>query len=167
MRSFRAGSTACSPFRRRARLAASHRQTRPRPLPRGGTRLQPARGLKPRLRACVPRRRAKSRWRSRSPSIWKSSASRRGLPPRIANYDLGRRNAEARSRRSVDPLARSDFDAVHRACQFGEHGGLVPEAGGDFRTVSSGRSSSKSVITATMNGCEIVFSNPIGTGMSS
>src|SRR5262249_18621933 len=57
-----------------------------------------------------------------------------------------------------------DCDAVPPPSEFGEHRRLIAEPVPTSRTTSSGLSSSKSVITATMSGCEIVLSKPSGSG---
>jgi hypothetical protein len=58
-----------------------------------------------------------------------------------------------------------DFDAVHLARQLREDCGLVAQPGADLQHSVSAPISSKSVISATINGCEIVFSKPMGRGI--
>jgi hypothetical protein len=54
-----------------------------------------------------------------------------------------------------------DLDAPHSANELTEHGRLIAKAGADLQTMSSCRGSSRSAMTATMKGCEIVLSKPI------
>jgi hypothetical protein len=47
--------------------------------------------------------------------------------------------------------------------ELGENGGLVPGTGTDLEDSVAGFGSSRSVIRATMNGCEIVWPSPMGS----
>jgi hypothetical protein len=66
----------------------------------------------------------------------------------------------------LSPELFDDFDAVHFPSQLREDCGLIAEVP-ISRTVSSAliSSNNKSFINATINGCEIVLSKPIGSGM--
>ena len=60
-----------------------------------------------------------------------------------------------------------DFDRENLLRQLGENRGLIAAPGADLEHLVVFLVASRSVISATMNGCEIVFPQPIGRGMSS
>ena len=78
------------------------------------------------------------------------------------------RSLRARRRFACAGELLDEFHAVHLLRQLGKDRGLVAEPGADLEhPVARLEASSRSVISATMKGCEMVLSQPIGSGRSS
>ena len=59
-----------------------------------------------------------------------------------------------------------DFDAPHPTGKLGQDRGLIAQPGSDLEDAVMGSGPRRSVMSATIKGCEIVLSKPIGSGVS-